>query len=92
MQNPEHERRIQHARGRVHQVRNIDRNHPHLGIMDRPFPERIKRILIAQSGNKRLDLIHRLHWIAIELHPVLHVKAFERNAINGAQTIPSRLH
>ena len=77
MQNPEHERRIQHARGRIHQIRNIDRNHPQPGIMDRPFPERIKRVLIPQTGNKRLDFIHRLNWIAIELNSILHVKAFE---------------
>ena len=60
--------------------------------MNRSFPERIKRILIAQSGNKRLDLIHRLHRITIELNSVLHVKAFERNTINGAQTIPRCLY
>ena len=60
--------------------------------MNRSFPERIKRILIAQSWNKRLDLIHRLNRIAIELNSVLHVKAFERRSINGTQPIPSRLH
>ena len=92
MQNPEHKRRIQHACSRIHQIRNIDRNHPQLGIMNRSFPERIKRILIAQSWNKRLNLIHRLHRITIELNSVLHVKALERCSISGAQPIPSRLH
>ena len=68
---------IQQFRGTVHQVRNINRDHPVLCRRNRPFPERIQAILILQSRNDSFDCIHRLHWVAVQRYAVLDFQHIE---------------
>ena len=65
---------IKQLRCAIHKIGYIYRNRAELAIGYCPFPERIQRILVLESGNERLDLIHCLNRIAVELYAILNFK------------------
>ena len=75
----EEKRLVENARGAVEEVRKIDGDEAETAVVDRAFPEFVDAVLVAEAGDERPQLVHRLDGVAVERNAVLDFADGKRN-------------